>query len=142
MIEGRIRLFCPRFSKATAVLTFALFSLLFLMPGSSWSQGKPFRLMEATIDEIHAAYKSRQLTSRQLVQLYLDRIEAYDKKGPTINAIITLNPKALEDADKLDAAFKASGLVGPLHGIPVILKDQVDAKGMPSTLGSVLLKDY
>ena len=142
MKKGRIRLFCPRFSKATAVLTFALFSLLFLMPGSSRSQGKPFRLMEATIEEIHGAYKAKQLTSRQLIQLYLDRIEAYDKKGPTINAIITLNPKALEEADKLDAAFKASGFVGPLHGIPVILKDQVDAKGMPSTLGSVLLKDY
>jgi len=101
-----------------------------------------FRLLETTIDDIHSAYKSGQLTSRQLVQMYLDRIEAYDKKGPAINAIITLNPKALEEADRLDVAFKASGLVGPLHGIPVIIKDQADAKGMPTTLGSLLFKDY
>jgi Asp-tRNA(Asn)/Glu-tRNA(Gln) amidotransferase A subunit family amidase len=98
--------------------------------------------METTIDEIHAAYKSGQLTARQLVQAYLDRIEAYDKKGPAINAIITVNPKALEEADRLDAAFKASGFVGPLHGIPVVVKDQADAQGMPTTLGSLLFKNY
>src|SRR3990167_7113059 len=102
----------------------------------------PFRVLEATIDDIHSAYKSGQLTSRQLVQIYFDRIEAYDQKGPTINAIITVNSKAVEEADRLDGAFKASGLVGPLHGIPVIIKDQADAKGMPTTLGSLLFKDY
>ena len=102
----------------------------------------PFNLPEATIEEIHSAYKSGQLTARRLVRMYLDRIEAYDKKGPAINAIITINPQALEEADRLDGAFKASGLVGPLHGIPVILKDQADAKGMPTTLGSLLFKDY
>ena len=75
----------------------------------------PFSVLEATIDDIHSAYKSGQLTSRQLVRIYLDRIEAYDKKGPAINAIITVNSRALEEADRLDAAFKASGFVGPLH---------------------------
>ncbi|MFQ5546276.1 MAG: amidase family protein, partial [Acidiferrobacterales bacterium] len=74
--------------------------------------------------------------------MYLDRIEAHDKKGPAINAIITLNSKALEEADQLDAIFEATGLAGPLHGIPVVIKDQADAKGMPTTLGSVLFKDY
>ncbi|MFQ5539301.1 MAG: amidase family protein, partial [Candidatus Binatia bacterium] len=102
----------------------------------------PIRLLEATIDDIHSAYQSGQLTSRQLVQMYLDRIEAHDKKGPAINAIITLNSKALEEADQLDATFKTMGLTGPLHGIPVIVKDQADARGMPTTLGSVLFKDY
>jgi amidase len=102
----------------------------------------PFNLIEATIDDIHAAYKSGQLTCRQLVQMYLDRIEAFDNKGPAINAIITINSEALKDADRLDAAYKASGPVGPLHGIPVIVKDQADVKGMPTTLGSVLFKDY
>jgi Asp-tRNA(Asn)/Glu-tRNA(Gln) amidotransferase A subunit family amidase len=102
----------------------------------------PFRLLEATIDDIHSAYQSGQLTAHQLVQLYLDRIEAHNKKGPAINAIITLNSKALEEADLLDATFKNTGLVGPLHGIPVIVKDQADIKGMPTTLGSVLFKDY
>lgn len=103
---------------------------------------KAFSVVEATIDEIHAAYKSHQLTCQQLVQMYLDRIEAYDKKGPAINAIITVNPDALNEAAQLDAAFKASGSKGPLHGIPVILKDQADVKGMPTTLGSVLFKGY
>ncbi|MBI2357467.1 MAG: amidase [Deltaproteobacteria bacterium] len=103
---------------------------------------EPFNLLEATIDDIHSAYRSGQLTARQLVQMYLDRIEAYDKRGPAINAIITVNPRALEEADRLDAAFKISGFVGALHGIPVIVKDQADAKGMPTTLGSVLFKGY
>jgi Asp-tRNA(Asn)/Glu-tRNA(Gln) amidotransferase A subunit family amidase len=102
----------------------------------------PFNVLEVTIDDIHSAYKSGRLTSRQLVQMYLDRIEAYDKKGPAINAIITLNPEALEEADRFDAALKASGPVGRLHGIPVVIKDQADAQGMPTTLGSVLFKDY
>ena len=101
-----------------------------------------FSVLEATIEDIHSAYKSGQLTSRRLVQMYLDRIEAYDKKDPALNAIITINANALEEADRLDAVFAASGLVGPLHGIPVILKDQADAVGMPTTLGSVLFKDY
>src|SRR5438105_1001705 len=65
------------------------------------TEAKPFNIMETTIEEIHGAYKSGQLTARQLVQMYLDRIEAYDKKGPAINSIITLNQKALEEADKL-----------------------------------------
>jgi Asp-tRNA(Asn)/Glu-tRNA(Gln) amidotransferase A subunit family amidase len=101
-----------------------------------------FSVLETTIDEVHQAYRSGQLTARTLVQMYLDRIEAYDKQGPAINAIITINPKALAEADRLDAAFKSSGLVGPLHGIPVVVKDQADAQGMPTTLGSVLFKDY
>jgi amidase len=106
------------------------------------AQSNAFNVVEATIDDIHAAYKSGQLTCRQLVQMYLDRIEAIDKKGPAINAIITINSDALKEADRLDAAYKASGPVGPLHGIPVIVKDQADVKGMPTTLGSVLFKDY
>jgi amidase len=118
-----------------------LFAVL-LWPGNAWSQTQPFHLSEATIEDVHAAYKSGRLTAHRLVQLYLNRIDAYDKKGPSLNAVITLNPKALEDADRLDAAYKASGPVGPLHGIPVILKDQFDAKGMPTTLGSVLFKNY
>jgi Asp-tRNA(Asn)/Glu-tRNA(Gln) amidotransferase A subunit family amidase len=101
-----------------------------------------FNVLEKTIGDIHAAYAAGTLTVRQLVQMYLDRIAAYDQQGPAINALISLNPTALEEADRLDAAYKASGPVGPLHGIPVIMKDQADVKGMPTTLGSVLFKDY
>jgi Asp-tRNA(Asn)/Glu-tRNA(Gln) amidotransferase A subunit family amidase len=101
-----------------------------------------FNIVEATIDDIHAGYKYGTLTCRQVVQMYLDRIEDFDKQGPNINALITVNADALKEADRLDAAYKSNGLVGPLHGIPVIVKDQADVKGMPTTLGSVLFKDY
>ena len=109
---------------------------------SSQDKSKPFEIVETTIDQIHAAYKSRKLTAHQLVQGYLDRIDAYDRQGPKINSIITLNPKALEEADRLDVEYKNSGLVGPLHGIPILVKDEIDTAGMPTTLGSVVFKDY
>jgi Asp-tRNA(Asn)/Glu-tRNA(Gln) amidotransferase A subunit family amidase len=102
----------------------------------------PFNILETTIDQVHAVYRAGELTCRQLVEMYLDRIERYDKKGPALNAIISLNPDALKEADRLDAALKTSGLVGPLHGIPIIMKDQGDATPMPTTLGSLLFKNY
>ncbi|MGH7873615.1 MAG: amidase family protein, partial [Candidatus Binatia bacterium] len=98
--------------------------------------------LEATIEDIQRGYKSGELSCRQLVEMYLDRIEAYDKRGPAINSIITINAHAREEADRLDGLFKTSGPVGALHGIPVIVKDQADVKGMPTTLGSVLFRDY
>ena len=101
-----------------------------------------FRLQETTIAEIQAAFAAGVLSARQLVELYLARIEAYDRAGPNINSIITVNPHALEEAEELDRALAQTGVVGPLHGIPVIIKDQMDAFGMPTTVGSVLFKDY
>lgn len=101
-----------------------------------------FDVMEASVADIHAAFKSGKLTARQLTQMYLDRIQAYDKEGPKINSIITINPKALSDAAELDTTYKNSGLVGPLHGIPILLKDQMDVAGLPTTLGSVVMKSY
>src|SRR5690242_181845 len=100
-----------------------------------------FQVMETSIESIHRAYKMGALTAHQLVQQYLDRINAYDQNGPALNSIITLNSKALEEADRLDAEFKKSGFVGPLHGIPVLVKDEIDTVGMPTTLGSVLFRD-
>jgi Asp-tRNA(Asn)/Glu-tRNA(Gln) amidotransferase A subunit family amidase len=101
-----------------------------------------FNVLEATIDYIHGAYRSGSLTCRELVAAYLDRIERFDKGGPAINALITVNSAALKEAERLDAAYKASGPVGSLHGIPVIIKDQADVKGMPTTLGSLVFKNY
>ena len=120
----------------------ALLFLVALFTGEGRGQTKPFHLAEATIQDVQDAYKSGRLTIHQLVQLYLNRIEAFDKKGPSLNAIITINPQALQEADRLDTAFKTSGLTSPLHGIPVVVKDQMDAKGMPTTLGSILFKNY
>jgi len=101
-----------------------------------------FTIVESTIEDIHAAFKAGRLTARELVQMYLDRIAAYDQQGPAINAVISINQDALTEADRLDAAFKKEGFVGPLHGIPILLKDQADLKGLPTTLGSILFKDY
>jgi Amidase/Short repeat of unknown function (DUF308) len=113
--------------------------------GSAQAQptsASPFQLVEASIDDIHMALRSGRLTTRQLVQGYLDRINAYDKQGPTINSVITISPNALAEADRLDAAFSTSGLVGPLHGIAILVKDEIDAAGMPTTLGTLVFKDY
>src|SRR5437870_7076896 len=101
-----------------------------------------FQVVETTIDDIHAAMRSRTLTARELVQAYFERIVAFDKQGPALNCIINLNPKAFEDADRLDAAFKRSGMMGPLHGIPILVKDEIDTAGMPTTLGTLVFKDY
>lgn len=112
------------------------------MPPAQPVSAPSFNVVEATIDGIHAAYRAGMLTVRQLVQIYLDRIAAYDKQGPAINAVISLNPSVFDDADRLDATFRNSGFVGPLHGIPILVKDQADVKGMPTTLGSALFRDY
>lgn len=96
-----------------------------------------FRVEEATIASIHAAMRSGTLTCRQLVQAYLDRIAAYDKQGPAINALVVVNPRALDVADSLDARFRASGLVGPLHCIPTIVKDNMQTVDLPTTAGSL-----
>lgn len=101
-----------------------------------------FNLEEATIADVHRAFKSGELTAKKLVEMYLKRIEAYDRKGPTLNAVITVNPKALTEAAALDAKFRKSGPAGPLHGIPVLLKDNVNTKDMPTTGGSRSLEGY
>ncbi len=104
------------------------------------AEANQFRLQEATIADIHTAMKSGNLTCRALVQLYLNRLTAYDKKGPALNSIIMANPNALAMADELDAKKAKSGLTGPLHCIPVILKDNYDTSDMPTTGGSLALK--
>src|SRR5258705_2078119 len=108
-------------------------TLLALGPlsGAQNNSRAPFQIVETSIADIHAAYRAGTLTARQVTQAYLDRIEAYDKRGPAINSIITLNPHALEDADRLDAACRASGPVRPPHRIPILVKDENDPAGVP-----------
>ncbi|MDA8021330.1 MAG: amidase family protein [Thermoanaerobaculia bacterium] len=100
-----------------------------------------FEVVEATIAEIHQAMEAGELTARQLVEMYLARIEAYDKQGPAFNSIVVVNPEALARADELDAAFRESGFVGPLHGIPVIVKDNYDTYDLPTSAGSLALAE-
>ena len=100
-----------------------------------------FRLQEATIADVHTALAAGTLTCRQLVGLYLDRIRAYEDGGPKLNAIITVNPKALEAAAALDAQRQSSGRMGSLHCIPVLLKDNISTADMPTSVGSAILKN-
>jgi Asp-tRNA(Asn)/Glu-tRNA(Gln) amidotransferase A subunit family amidase len=98
-----------------------------------------FDVMEKTIEDLQRAMTSGGVTSRQLVDLYLARIEAYDKQGPTLNAIAALNPRAREAADALDAERKSRGPRGPLHGIPILVKDNYETIEMPTAAGSIAL---
>jgi len=100
-----------------------------------------FELLEATISDIHRAFRNRTLTSEQLVSAYLDRIQTYDQ--PTrLNAIIVVNPEAIATARALDAEFRKTGKLRPLHGIPVIVKDNFNTRGLQTTGGSVALKGF
>jgi Asp-tRNA(Asn)/Glu-tRNA(Gln) amidotransferase A subunit family amidase len=96
----------------------------------------PFRLMETTIRETQAALDAGTITSEDLVRMYLARIDAYDKRGPAINAMIRLNPNAIADARALDAERRSGRSRGPLHGVPVVLKDNYDTFDMPTSAAS------
>ena len=98
-------------------------------------------LASATITEINAAFDAGALSSESLVQLYLNRIDAYDKKGPAINAVLQLNPNAMAQARVLDAERLEKGRRSPMHGIPVVIKDNLDTADMPTTAGSFLLRE-
>ena len=97
-------------------------------------------LENATIADFSAAFKVGTLTSEKLTELFLARINAYDRRGPSLRAIIAVNPKALETARALDAERRSKGPRSLLHGIPVVLKDNLDTMDMPTTGGSVLLE--
>ena len=104
------------------------------------STASSFRVEEATISEIHAHLSTGHLSARELLEMHLDRILAFDKRGPCINAIIELNPDAAAIADSLDREFATIGRLRPLHGVPILLKDNINtADRMNTTAGSHLL---
>ena len=99
-----------------------------------------FDVVEASIADLQKAMTSGRMTSKRITQLYLARIKAIDKAGPKLNAVIELNPDALSIAEALDAERKANGVRGPLHGIPILLKDNIaTADRMQTTAGSIAL---
>ena len=99
-----------------------------------------FELDEITISELQDGMKSGKFTARSLVEKYTSRIDEIDKRGPAVNAMIELNPDALSIAEALDQERKAKGARGPLHGIPVLIKDNIDtADRMMTTAGSLAL---
>src|SRR5205807_1317648 len=110
--------------------------------GSRTSVSAPaaFELDEATIAELQSGMSSGKYTAHSLARKYLDRIDDIDKRGPAINSVIELNPEALSIASELDKERKAGRMRGPLHGIPVLIKDNIDTHDrMTTTAGSLAL---
>jgi amidase len=105
------------------------------------SRATTINVIDASIPELQAAMQAGALTSEKLTELFLARINAYEKGGPRLHAIITLNPKALDEARALDAERKAKGPRGPLHGIPILLKDNIDTADLPTSGGFYALRD-
>src|SRR3954462_8440047 len=99
-----------------------------------------FRVEETTISEIQSAFRDGSLTCRSLVERYVARIDAHDKKGAALNAIVMVNPDALKTADDLDRRFRQSGPVGPMHCVPALVKDNYGTIDMPTTAESLALK--
>ena len=120
-------------------IRFVLALLLLAASGSNSAYARTFNLQTATLADIQTAMDAGALTSEKLVQLYLNRIEAYDKEGPKINSMITINPMALDEsgasARALDAERRIKGPRSQLHGVPVVFKDLIDVAGLPTTAG-------
>lgn len=93
------------------------------------------------LTEVSHALTEEEVTSEELVQAYTERIEALDQSGPALNAVRMLNPDAVEEAETLDAEREDGELRGPLHGVPVLIKDNIDVGGLPTTAGSTALAD-
>jgi len=101
-----------------------------------------FPLQEMTIRELITAYESGAMTCESVTRLFLDRIEEIDRSGPTLRSVLAINPDAMAQAKELDKLRKSGAIKGPLHGIPVMLKDNIDTAGvMKTTAGSLALKD-
>jgi Asp-tRNA(Asn)/Glu-tRNA(Gln) amidotransferase A subunit family amidase len=112
-------------------------------PASSEAQRTGgFRVEETTIAQIHDAMRAGRLTCHALVDAYLRRIDAYDKNGPALNAIVVVNPAALQQADALDQRYASGGFVGPLHCVPAIVKDNFETIRLQSAAGSLAMKGF
>lgn len=123
-----------------ALLCLALFLVWIRTTPSRAQASTSIAVDEATIAQINTAFDGGSLTSEHLVKICLSRIKAYDKQGPSLRALITVNADAVEAARKLDLERRTKGRRSALHGIPVVLKDNIDTADMPTTAGSVLLE--
>src|SRR5437763_1453452 len=119
------------------------FPLLYasFVPGAV-AQSRSFEFMEATIPQLQAALAAGTISSKDLVTAYMARIEAYDQRGPALNAISVINSKALDEAAAMDAERRAGKTRGLLHGIPIIVKDNYETAGMQTANGSLSLAGW
>lgn len=99
-----------------------------------------FSINEISIQQLHAVLSAGRTSCREVVEAYLQRIDEHDKRGASLNAIVLVNPEALNVADDLDRRYAQSGFVGPMHCVPTIVKDNFETKDMPTTGGSLALK--
>ncbi|MGA7329869.1 MAG: amidase family protein [Rhodomicrobium sp.] len=127
-----------RYFLSASLAARGLLALVTVAPAPAVVAGT-FKVEEATIQGLQKAFHDHSISCRALVQTYLDRIAAYNRKGPAINAILTLNANALAEADALDAAFMKGGAVGRLHCVPIVLKDNYNTSELPTTGGSASL---
>ena len=139
--KGAIMISLRFFIQRAGVLGSAL--LMFNLTSASNVNAQPrFEFMEATIPQLQAALSTGTITSRDLVAAYLARIEAYDKRGPALNAISVVNTRALDEAAVMDAERDAGKSLGPLHGIPIIVKDNYETAGMQTANGSLSMAGF
>ncbi|HBJ89164.1 MAG TPA: glutamyl-tRNA amidotransferase, partial [Gammaproteobacteria bacterium] len=118
-----------------------LFTLAHSIAVSSFAQ-PAYDVVEASINEIQSALERGQVTSVEIVDAYLQRIEAYDKQGPALNSIMRVNPQARQQAAALDAERSAGRVRGPLHGVPILVKDNYNTSSIPTTNGTVALAGF
>ena len=115
-------------------------AVMLMAASGGLSAQRTVNLDVATIADVNAALAKGTLTSERLVQFFLARIQAFDRQGPMLRSVIAINPKAIETARALDAERKSKGPRSPLHGIPIVVKDNIDTADLPTTGGSVLLE--
>src|SRR5437899_3801910 len=140
--EAPMNIFLRVISCVTSAIACA-FPVLCISPVSnSNAQTRPFELMEATIPQLQAALSVGTITSTGLVAAYMARIEAYDQRGPALNAISVVNSKAMDEAAAMDAERRAGRTRGLLHGIPIIVKDNYETAGMQTANGSSSLAGW
>ena len=133
--------FLIRLARALAY-AFPLLCTGFAPAARAQAPPQSFELVEATIPQLQAALAAGTITSKELVTAYLARIEAYDQRGPALNALSVLNDKALDEAAARDAERQAGALRGLLHGIPIIVKDNYETAGMQTAAGSLALAGW
>lgn len=116
------------------------FALSLAVAAASAARAATLDVTSASIPEVQAAFATGKLTSEKLTNAYLARIKAFDDQGPSINAVIMVNPNAVREARALDRERRAGKVRGPLHGVPILVKDNFNTTDMPTTAGSQLLK--
>jgi amidase len=129
-------------SRLPLLLGFSMFLITCQSPVKERISFGPKWIEEMTISQLQKGYSEGRFTIAEVVRLYLDRIGAIDKNGPALNSVLMINPDAMAIAEELDRELAAGKKRGPMHGVPVILKDNIDTNdGMPTTAGSLALKN-